>query len=78
MLKILIFFIFFIVVGGSFFVNIFNCNNILISDSTWVSTVRARLSEWEDSINQKIDAVYNYFQECINEYYGEGVYNVLQ
>ena len=56
----------------------YNCNNILISDSTWVSTVRARLSEWEDSINQKIDAVYNYFQECINEYYGEGVYNVLQ
>lgn len=56
----------------------YNCNNILISDSTWVSTVRARLSEWQTTINQKIDAVYNYFQECINEYYGEGVYNVLQ
>ena len=55
----------------------YNCNNVLISDSTWVSTVRNRLSSWEDTINTRINEVYEYFQECINEYYGEGSYNVL-
>ena len=57
----------------------YSYNSLVVTNGVpWASTVKAALSTMETEVNTRIDQVYAYFQEMVDQYYGKGKYDVTQ
>lgn len=57
---------------------VLDSGKVRLTDLTWVDNLKSKLTTIQEEITQRLTDVWIYFQSCLDEYYGEGTYNVLE